>query len=87
MTQRYDNSGALFRNDRKEKDTHADYQGSITVEGKEFWLNAWIKKGKDSGQSFMSLSVKPKDKQPNAPRGSSVPTRPARNTDFEDAPF
>lgn len=86
MSQQYDNSGALFKNDRKEKDTHADYQGSITVEGKEYWLNAWIKQGKGSGKTFMSLAVKPKDKQPNAPRGTSIPTRSPSRQD-EDAPF
>ena len=54
-----DNSGTLFRNDRKEKDTHPDYNGTIMVDGREYYLNAWLKKGAKG--TFMSLSVKPKE--------------------------
>lgn len=64
----YDNTnrGVLFKNEDKESDSHADYRGNINIDGKEFWLNAWIKTSK-KGQKFMSLSVKPK---PQSDRGS-----------------
>ena len=59
------NSGMLARNDRKEKETHPDFKGSINVDGKEYWLSAWTKEGKPGGKmegrKYFSLSVSPKD--------------------------
>ena len=71
------NSGILSRNDRKEKDTHPDFKGSINIEGREFWLSGWIKTKKDNSGRFFSLSVKPKDEQPaNRPAPSAPAQRP-----------
>jgi uncharacterized protein (DUF736 family) len=67
------NSGALFRNERKQTDKHPDYTGNINVNGVDFWLSAWIKKSK-AGQPFMSLSVKPKEEKPQEkPAGVAAP--------------
>ena len=61
MTQ-YDNTnrGALFKNHRKTADTHADYTGSHDIDGKEYWINLWVKKDKN-GNSYFSSSVRPKE--------------------------
>ncbi len=53
------NRGALFKNDRRDKDTDPDYRGTINIDGCDFWLNAWMKESK-TGDKFMSLSVRPK---------------------------
>jgi len=33
-----DNSGSIFPNNRKESQNHADWQGSIKIDGKEYWI-------------------------------------------------
>ena len=43
MENRKDNSGVLFKNDKKETDKHPHYKGNITVDGKDYWLSAWVK--------------------------------------------
>lgn len=50
------NNGALFKNDRKDKETQPDYTGSIRLNGADFQLAAWLKTAK-SGKKFMSVSV------------------------------
>jgi len=54
------NSGALFDNRRKEKDTHPDKQGQATINGVDYWISGWMKTSK-GGDKYMSLSFKPKD--------------------------
>jgi hypothetical protein len=80
MTQ-YDNNlrGVLFKNDRKEKETHPDYKGSCEINGEEMWMSAWIKDGQRG--KFMSISFTPKE-QPK-PKNDFKP-----EADFdEDIPF
>jgi len=62
MSKDYDNtnSGTVFDNDRKEKETHPDFTGTLNVEGKEYWISAWKKTSK-AGKRFISLAVKSKD--------------------------
>jgi hypothetical protein len=53
------NSGALFKNQKKEQPQHPDYTGELDVAGVQYWLSAWIRESKN-GTRFLSLSVKEK---------------------------
>ena len=65
-----DNTGVLFKNDKKLNDNHPDYKGSITVEGVEYWISSWIKNGKNG--KFMGLAVNPKEAQASKPAPKSL---------------
>jgi hypothetical protein len=53
------NTGVLFRNDRKEKETQPDHTGNALIGGVEYYISAWVKDGKKG--KFFSFSFKPKD--------------------------
>ena len=55
-----DNSGSIFVNDRKEKDTHPDRSGTARINGVDYWVSGWLKQDKN-GKPYMSMSFKPKD--------------------------
>jgi uncharacterized protein (DUF736 family) len=62
----YDNEkrGVLFKNQKKEEGSNKpDYTGSATIEGVEYFMDAWMKTS-ESGRKFMSFSFNPKTKQP-----------------------
>jgi hypothetical protein len=74
------NSGTLGKNHRKEKDSHPSHTGKCEIDGKAYWISAWVKDG-NNNEKFFSLSFKPKDEQAPAPSRAAV--HPAD----EDIPF
>lgn len=51
--------GVLFKNESKNKDTDADYQGNFSYnEAKIAYISAWIKTSKTSGKKFLALKLK-----------------------------
>jgi hypothetical protein len=80
-----DNTGSLFKNDRKESDTHPDYKGSALLNGVDHWLDAWINTDRN-GNKYMSLKFKPKEARQNgdAPR---QPVAAPYNDLEDDIPF
>lgn len=72
MSEKRDFSGILFKNDRKQQDNHADYQGTCMIGGIEYYMNAWLKDGAKG--KFMSFAFKPK----------KLPADYGRQPGFED---
>jgi hypothetical protein len=73
-----DNTGSLFKNDRREKDTHANARGSALIDGVEYWVDAWTNETQ-AGDKYQSLKFKRKDQQQS--RTSS------RSSYSDDVPF
>ena len=78
--QQRENSGALFRNERKNTEKHPDYTGNLNISGQSFELAAWIRKSQ-GGKTFMSLSVKPAQE-----RREAAPL-PSNFDESSDIPF
>ena len=53
-----ENSGSLFKNEKKEKDTHPDYTGKANVMGILYYMSAW-KKESSNGKQYLSFAFKP----------------------------
>lgn len=94
----YDNTnrGSIWKNDRKEKDTHPDFKGSLNVEGKEYWVSAWKRKeGANPKAPALSFSIQAKENaqaggasypSPSQPGGTEPAQAPESFVD-DDLPF
>lgn len=70
-----DMSGTLWKNEKREKDTHPNATGTCMVDGVEYYVSAWTKDGAKG--KFQSLAFKRKQQQ----RG------PAQEPPDDDTPF
>lgn len=57
-----DMSGILFKNNRKEKDTHPDRTGTAMIDGKMYWVKGWVKEGAKG--PFMTLTFERQEAKP-----------------------
>ena len=83
------NSGALFRNDKKATEQHPDYTGNITIEGKEYYLSAWVNESARTGQKYFAIKATPK--AATAPTTTTAPAQPRPGVvvadPIDDLPF
>jgi hypothetical protein len=87
-----DLAGSLFRNQKREKDTHPNLTGSARINGIDYWVSCWSKPTKDGSDKWLSLAFKPKDVQAGVQTG--LPAGQARAPEGnvidipdEDLPF
>lgn len=53
------NTGALFKNDRREKDSHPNAKGSALIDGVEYWISSWTNEDRN-GNKYQSLKFERK---------------------------
>lgn len=59
--------GAIFKNEKKEKETHPDYRGNFKgLDGKDYEISLWLKTAQ-SGKKYFSVSVQEPYKKDAAP--------------------
>jgi len=69
------NTGSLFKNDKREKDSHPHAKGKCLIDGKEYWVSAWTNTT-NTGQRYQSLKfslVGERETSMRPARGRSVP--------------
>lgn len=83
-----ENSGSLFKNDRREKDTHPHAKGSALIGGVEYWVSAWTKESRE-GQKYQSLSFTAKNADQTGSFARQEPRREpvSQFDDDSDTPF
>ena len=59
------NSGAIFKNNKKTAETHPDYKGKVNVNGKDMEVALWLKESK-SGLKYFSATFQEPYVKPEA---------------------
>lgn len=65
------NTASIFKNYKKEKDTHPDMKGEALIEGRAFWVSAWRKEDKN-GNPWFSIALT--EKGENRPVMDNTPS-------------
>ena len=52
--QQRENSGSLFRNEKKEKATAPDYTGTARIGDKDYSMSGWLNKSRD-GKTYLRI--------------------------------
>lgn len=81
------NSGVMFKNDRKTKETQPGWKGTVNIGGQEYWVSGWvneIKGGPRRGEKMISMQLQEKEPQHSTPQ---APTADPADEYEDDIPF
>ena len=82
-----ENSGSLFKNDKRTTDNHPHAKGQAKIGGVLYWVSAWTKET-NSGDKYQSLSFTPKDDQPaRQPVKDAIASGPTIEELDDEIPF
>jgi hypothetical protein len=85
--QQPDNSGSIFKNDRKTTDRHPDYKGTASINGVEYWVSGWLKTPKRGGNKYLSMAFSIKEERPDHQPSSPRPSSSSFDDFDDDIPF
>ena len=78
------NTGAIFKNDKKTAENQPDYRGKMMVDGKEWEISLWIRESQASGLKYLSAAIK----EPFIKPTESAPVQTPKQDESDDGmPF
>ena len=82
-----DNSGALFKNTRREKETHPNLNGHCLIDGVAYFVDAWTKEGEKGKWISLSFKRKGQPAPETPPRDDRTHGQRKRAAVDDDVPF
>jgi uncharacterized protein (DUF736 family) len=76
----------IFKNEKREKDSHPEYRGKVNVKGEVLEISLWVKTSK-SNKKFFSGTVKEEWKPTVQAQVAPKPVDVAPEINSEDLPF
>lgn len=74
------NTGAIFKNDKRTTETHPHYKGKVMVNNEEMEVALWLKEAKTGAKYFSAQFTPPYKRAEGAP----IPLAPVED---DDLPF
>ncbi len=85
--QQKDLTGTLFKNKRKEKETHPNATGTALIDGVEYRVSAWTRKDKN-GDPYQSLAFTRADSRSDSRERPTAERRGSLKDQLDDSiPF
>lgn len=81
-----DFTGALFANDKRQKDTDPSAKGSVVIAGVEYWVSAWTNTSA-AGKKYQSLKFTAKEEAHKQGIVEANKALAPSAGDFDDIPF